>query len=555
MRLRSLVFAFAVLFASYVNSHGQDYYHPGPTQNPNAKRYAISGIVFNSVTNEPIPRALVRINSGQEQRVAFTSGDGRFQMPDVAEGMAWISAQRPGYFDACSVPNSPYCGSQSGQKVGPGTNDFRVALTPGSKISGTVLDTDGEPVEGLQVQVLGEQNANGRKQWMSLGSASTDDNGFYRLSEQQPGKVVICTLNKPLQPFSGKSSETYPPRCYPGGTDLTTAQAIDLAPGEETRADFTLSIVRGFNISGIITGVGQQAGIGVWTESVGGMQNGIGNFHHHPGTGQFSISGVPNGSWKFHFQTTDGRGRQLEAVEEISVNGADVTGLQISLQPGLDIPVMVNRQAATAGRQATEQIIGVGSPQNNGWVQVHLIPTSNPSGSQYYSSPMPGAQGEPGAQPSLAIQSIPPGSYDVLAQSPGNGCIGSISYGGADVSREPLTVIAGSPPPPLTVNIRNDCATLIVTPHSDLPETSGVLLLTSETSFLEPQILGFQGNQSMTVSNLSPGSYRLYAISDLDGLEYANPQAMREIPSEIVNLEPNGKTAKAITVLNRRRSQ
>ncbi|MBV8866800.1 MAG: hypothetical protein JO210_15505, partial [Acidobacteriaceae bacterium] len=85
--------------------------------------------------------------------------------------------------------------------------------------------------------------------------------------------------------------------------------------------------------------------------------------------------------------------------------------------------------------------------------------------------------------------------------------------------------------------------------------TSGVLLLTSETSFLEPQILGFQGNQSMTVSNLSPGSYRLYAISDLDGLEYANPQAMREIPSEIVNLEPNGKTAIAITVLNRRRSQ
>ncbi len=553
MRLGSLAFAFAVLFAvRHAPVQQVESFSGPPPQNPNAKRYPLSGTVFNSVTNEPLPRALVRINSGQDQRVAFTGGDGRFQITDIAEGMVWISAQRPGYFDPCSLSNSPYCTNRSGHKVGPGTNDFRVPLTPGSKISGTVLDTDGEPVEGLQVQLIGEQIANGRKQWLPRGSTTTDDNGFYRMSEQQPGKVVACTMSKTLEPFSTGGSEAYPPRCYPGGADVASAQVIDLAAGQEAQIDFTLSLVRGFNISGVITGLARQTQIGVWTESVGGMQTSVGNFQHNPRTGQFVIRGVPDGSLKFHFQTNDGQGKALEAIEEISVNGADVTGLRIALGPGLDIPVVVNRPSSAPVQQAVGQ--NPSHPQNNGWVQVRLVSTSNPS-TQYYSSQLPGAQPESGVQPPLAIQSIPPGSYNVLAQSAGNGCIGSLFYGGADVSREPLTVSAGSQPPPLTVNIRNDCATLTVTPHSDSTGASGVLLLTSDASFLEPQILGTQPTQSMTLTNLSPGSYRLYAVSDLDGLEYANPQAMRDFPSEAVNLEPNGNAAVNIELFNRRRSQ
>ena len=167
MRLCSLAFAFAVLLAVRAAPAQQvQSFSGGVPANPNLKRYPISGTVFNSVTNEPLPRALVRINSGQDQRVAFTGGDGRFQIADISEGMTWISAQRPGYFDPCSLSNSPDCANRSGHKVGPGTNDFRVALTPGAKISGTVLDSDGEPVEGLQVQLMGEQIANGRKQWI-----------------------------------------------------------------------------------------------------------------------------------------------------------------------------------------------------------------------------------------------------------------------------------------------------------------------------------------------------------------------------------------------------
>ena len=56
------------------------------------------------------------------------------------------------------------------------------------------------------------------------------------MSQQQPGKVVACTMSKTLQPFSTGDSEAYPPRCYPGGTDVSSAQIIDLAPGEEARA-------------------------------------------------------------------------------------------------------------------------------------------------------------------------------------------------------------------------------------------------------------------------------------------------------------------------------
>jgi uncharacterized protein (DUF2141 family) len=49
----------------------------------------------------------------------------------------------------------------------------------------------------------------------------------------------------------------------------------------------------------------------------------------------------------------------------------------------------------------------------------------------------------------------------------------------------------------------------------------------------EPQVA--QTNAQVahySFGTLSPGTYHVYAVSDLEGLEYANPEAMRGIPSQ-----------------------
>ena len=77
-----------LLTCRWAYAQGSGLSGPGKTPLPaqDAKRYPISGTVVNSVTSEPVRRALVRVNSGQEQLVAFTGGDGSFQLASVPEG-------------------------------------------------------------------------------------------------------------------------------------------------------------------------------------------------------------------------------------------------------------------------------------------------------------------------------------------------------------------------------------------------------------------------------------------------------------------------------------
>ncbi len=57
---------------------------PGPVAT--GKTYPVSGTVFNTATNEPVSRALVHLNGGRGEKVAFTGADGRFLIDDVPEG-------------------------------------------------------------------------------------------------------------------------------------------------------------------------------------------------------------------------------------------------------------------------------------------------------------------------------------------------------------------------------------------------------------------------------------------------------------------------------------
>ena len=68
----------------------------------------------------------------------------------------------------------------------------------------------------------------------------------------------------------------------------------------------------------------------------------------------------------------------------------------------------------------------------------------------------------------------------------------------------------------------------------------------------DPSIIGFQANGgNAVISGLTPGSYHVYAVPDVNELEYLNPQAMRDIPSESVTLEPNAKASVTVQLAER----
>ena len=515
------------------------------------KRYPVSGTVLDSVTSQPIRRALVQIN-GREQKTAFTGEDGHFQVSDVSEGVVFITAQRPGYSDPRASsgfgPGRFYGqGASNSYTVGAGDNDFRISLVPNSQLTGSVIGADGEPVSDVSVRLTREQIVQGRKRLLASSFASTDEDGKFEFADLQPGRVFVCTSRRAVGPRAAASAYAYPPRCYPNSDDLSSAQAIDLNPGQQMQADFNLAPARSFMVSGVVTGAPPGQRISIWAAREGEQPQMTAGTLFRPATGRFSIRSLTPGSWQIHFRTNASPEQMLETVANVDIAGANVEGLRVSLQAPADIPVEVNRLASAASPQA-------GPPGPRNFVQIRLQPESDAesSGRQYHSSFSNRADGSPETQ-TLEVHGVEPGRYRVIAQSINQGCVDSIAYANKDVSSEPLVVSADAPALPLVVNIRSDCATLNVTVKSQNPNQSAFVLLIPEKGAADPEVIPIQQNGTATLPNLTPGSYRICALSDVDGLEYTNPAAVRELPFQQLSLTANQTASENLTVFVRSR--
>jgi hypothetical protein len=129
-----------------------------PNHPPNR---TVTGTVINSVSGLPIRQALVQM-FGNSPATVLTGPDGRFQLNQVPEGQILLFVQKPGFFDARSIPGlSGTAGSQV--MVASGKNDFRMTLYPAARITGRVTDADGEGAENISIEILSEQIAEGRK--------------------------------------------------------------------------------------------------------------------------------------------------------------------------------------------------------------------------------------------------------------------------------------------------------------------------------------------------------------------------------------------------------
>ncbi len=109
-----------------------------------------------------------------------------------------ITAQRPG-FETQDV--QPDVGSQEKlfRTIGGTTNDFKLELSPDGGLTGVVNDSDGNPIAGIQVQVLTESINQGRKQYLPSKGTETDDSGTYRIDNLRAGPILIRTSAHPRE--------------------------------------------------------------------------------------------------------------------------------------------------------------------------------------------------------------------------------------------------------------------------------------------------------------------------------------------------------------------
>ena len=271
---------------------------------------AVSGVVTDATTKEPIPGVMVYLGfqgRGAVGRLSrqITDAKGRFVFTDLPAGtLFFINATKLGYLEG-------HFGSGAGGLLGgliavadgQWVRDANVVMSRPGSISGTVVDERGEPAVGVFVRVLARVRVAGRMTLAAGQTSKTDDRGVYRLADLSPGRyivqvpsvqqsfpssltpaeiaglradqvtqgrsvpeappaldmpngsrVVVGSYLTPPAPVNGRPM-TYPPAFHPGVSTIGAAAVIDLRANEDRDAvNVALHPVPAGSVSGIVEG-------------------------------------------------------------------------------------------------------------------------------------------------------------------------------------------------------------------------------------------------------------------------------------------------------------
>ena len=480
-------------------------------QADNQQRFRVTGSVVNESTGEPMRGAMVEFQQ-PSARSTMTDSAGHFEIDDLVAGNAIVTTKRPGF---------RFTNGQQRITIGSSTAPVTLKLAPLSKISGRVTDRDGEPIDGVQIQCSQIVVIDGRRMYTQMPGASTDETGQFLIEDLPPGTYVVRTSEKQLyfglKPKAEASRYIYPATYYPDTTSRDTAQQIELAPGADGRVDMELRSIRAAHVSVTVT-PGYANLMGFLNDNDGNSALGAAM---SDGSGVVTFGAVPPGNWKILLRAfSHAGGRNDEALSgelAVDVGTTDIDNLKLQLSKPTELQVTAS---------------GIPNPQ----VYVQLFSPKGPAG---------GAAFQQNNDVKISVGQS--GSYRVVARTNGSSCVTSVTSGSQDLLREWLLITSGNPVPPIQIVESDNCPSLTVTPNMT---GSATVLVTSALPGLETrQAVASKG--PAVFSGLTPGEYQVYAFDNVNTLEYANPDVMRNFKSQSVTLEAGDKKSLQVEVNER----
>jgi hypothetical protein len=502
-----------------------------PETNPSEARYSISGTVVNAVTGEPIRRALVQIYAGADRSV-LTEANGQFEFDDLPPGQTSINVRKPGYFDERQLRASS--DELSMLAIGPDARPFLLKLVPEGVIYGRVQNLNGEPIESLPVNLITSRIVDGRKQWEHTSIENTNDDGEFRIANLRPGVYYLEIgpelPSRDLDP-SKRTANAYPALFYPGTADLTSATPLEVGPGQQLNADFSVRPVPFFKVSGVIDGLDPARGVNLQFQDRLANDFSTGE-RFDPATGQFQTA-APAGSYTLIATSWGAGGEAWTAQIPLDIT-SDVSGIRMALGPDNPIPVQVR----TEPTQSSNRSAGAGS------VPVPMIRFTDTSHlvAQSYAA---GPEGDP-KKPVFVLRNLRPGKYSVEVNTNGSWYVAAAQCGETDLLSNDLIVMAGIQTPPIEIVLRDDGATLAVQlntgsgPTTARPTRATVVLRADHGSFVRAENISVDGG-TIELQNLPPGGYNLFAFNNTKELEYRNLDVLERYISSATHviLQPN----------------
>ncbi len=305
--------------------------------NGSTKSGSITGRVVNE-SGQPLANAVVYVRafaSSAQPQVTATDGEGNFQVSGLDPRAYQVWAVLPAYSTA---PRDPDSAKAAYFRVG---DSATLELIKGGVITGTVTGSAGEPIVGVRVFAYMIRDGNGQppRYATPFRVQATDDRGIYRIYGLSQGTYIVSAEGgNGYDDFGGAEYQSHAPTYAPSATRDNAGEIIVRSGEETTGVDIRYRGDPGHTVSGFASDPNETAklsGIQIrMTSTVNGMSQWSRWSYQPPDSRGFMISGIADGDYDLTAEIySPGGDLSLSEARRISVRGADVTGISLSLTP------------------------------------------------------------------------------------------------------------------------------------------------------------------------------------------------------------------------------
>ena len=306
---------------------------------------------------------LIQEDAGPNDRAfsATTDSDGRFDIRKVTPGRYSFFAVHTGYISQRYQARDMNGGTSLTLVPGQEVDGALFRLVRGAVITGRIVDESGEPMAKIGVTALRKASAaekaemeewgsRARKeQFVTTTTALTDDRGEYRLFDLKPGEYYVKASESEAFQLGAEDgldwitrnnlATQYAPVFYPGVVQLDQAQVVPLAAGEEARAEFAMRQVNTVEVAGRVLAADGRAASGAtvvlyisdavsWSDRLDTNTN---------SRGEFTVKGVPPGSYIVSAQRLEEGGRRLFAQQKLEVGNENIDSVLLAFSQGATV--------------------------------------------------------------------------------------------------------------------------------------------------------------------------------------------------------------------------
>jgi hypothetical protein len=499
---------------------------------------SVEGKVVNSISGEPVKKAVVTVRNANGQFTFVTAADqfGKFQADSLQPDKYVATAQAEGY---AATRTSEVATVSAGQKA-----TLSVSLAPLGLVTGRVVDENGEPLDGVQMMLVRSSYINGVKSLQQMGGQQTDDRGQFRIFDVQPGRYYLMAspqnaslrqaMNAPAdRTHSSIPEEGYALQVYPGASDPSQATPHELHPGEEwSGADFKLRRMPMYHVRGRLdatTPATQGRAPNVQAEAWDCDAAGAGNFFAGGIGGvrpdrSFDMALVPGAYCLVVREPPQG----IALRKSITVKDSDVNGLSLT----------VPEKIGVKGTVAIE-----GTPPPN-LPRLAVILQSTEGFQQQ--------RVQVGADNTFELPAVFPGKHTISVQSGNRLYAKSITYGSRDVTNGVIPDLQSGAA--LSIVLGVDVAEIDGTVQANgLASGTPVMLATIPDDAHGARNDMYRLTQSSVdgsfrLANLTPGDYRIVAVEGQNFEDMQNRDLLRLLASgaTVVTAHPGGHEQTAL---------